>query len=87
MKTFKNRTISLGIASVFIAMTNTAYALSDADVKSIMKKSTCFKCHAETAEKSKDGPSYPEIATDFKGKKNAEADLYKRLTTTTKVKI
>lgn len=83
----KSQIVSLGIATALLILTGTANALTDAEVKSIMKKSTCFKCHAETEEKAKDGPSYPEISKDFKGVKNAETTLYKRLTTTTKVKI
>lgn len=66
---------------------NPAHALSDDDVKSIMKKSNCFKCHTETKDKPKDGPPYAEVAEYFKKEKNAEADLYKRLTTVTQVKI
>lgn len=70
-----------------LLMGSPALALSDDEVKSIMKKSNCFKCHTETKDKPKDGPPYAEVAEYFKKEKNAEADLYKRLTTVTQVKI
>lgn len=74
------------LATLFF-MGSAAHALTDDEVKSIMKKSNCFKCHTETKDKPKDGPPYAEVAEYFKKEKNAEADLYKRLTTVTKVKI
>jgi len=58
----------------------------DADAaQALMKKSDCGKCHA--VDKKKDGPAYKETAAKFKGKANAEDELYKHLTTSPKVKI
>jgi cytochrome c len=58
----------------------------DADAaQALIKKSDCGKCHA--VDKKKDGPSFKETATKYKGKATAEDDLYKHLTTAPKIKI
>lgn len=64
---------------------SSASALSDNEVKSLMKKSNCFRCHAE--DKAKDGPTYKEIAEKNRGKPDIEATFYKRVTTFEKVEI
>ncbi|NJD25104.1 MAG: c-type cytochrome [Betaproteobacteria bacterium] len=50
-----------------------------------MKKSNCFRCHAE--DKPKDGPTYKEIAEKNRDKPDIEAKFYKRITTFEKVEI
>ncbi|MCX7148919.1 MAG: c-type cytochrome [Rhodocyclales bacterium] len=56
-----------------------AYAAVDADAaRALMKKSDCFKCHA--IDKKKDGPSYKETSTKYKGKADAEDKLTKHIT-------
>lgn len=58
----------------------------DADsAQALIKKSDCGKCHA--VDKKKDGPSFKETAAKYKDKPNAEADLYKHLTTSPTIKI
>lgn len=75
----------LGAASLcFVA--NVASAAVDADAaQALMKKSGCFKCHS--IDKKKDGPPYKEIVSKLKGKPDAEAVLFKHLTTNPKIKI
>lgn len=53
--------------------------------EALMKKSNCFKCHAVAREK--DAPSYKEIAAKYKNKPDAQAQLFKQVTTNPKVKI
>ena len=45
----------------------------------------CFKCHA--VDKKRVGPAWNEVAAKLKGDKDAEAKLYKHLTTGPKVKF
>ena len=66
--------------------TGTAHAAVDAGAaEALMKKSGCFKCHSVSAKK--DGPSYKSVAEKYRGKADAQAALYKHLTTHPTVKI
>jgi cytochrome c len=56
-----------------------------AGAEALAKKSGCLKCHS-VAQK-KDAPSYKSIAEKYKGKPDAEATLYKHLTSNPKVKV
>lgn len=56
-----------------------------AAAEALMKKSNCFKCHALAREK--EGPSYKEIVAKYKGKTDAEATVFKQLTTNPMVKV
>ena len=76
-----------------IATTALALAMSGAYAQNVdtsaaealMKKSGCFKCHAVAAKK--DGPSYKSVAEKYKGKADAQAALFKHITTGPTVKI
>jgi cytochrome c len=59
--------------------------VNDAAAQAVLKKSNCFKCHS--VDKKKDGPPYREIAGKYKDKPDAEATLYKHVTTTPKIKV
>ncbi len=74
----------LAIAALFSVSTAQA-AMDEGEIKSLMKKNNCFKCHAEN--KAKDGPSYKEIADKARGKADAEAKITKHITTTPQVEI
>lgn len=78
---------SLSVIGALLMNISATYALTDAEIKPIMKQSNCFKCHAESEGKAKDGPSYQKIAEKNKGKPDIEAKFYKRLTTLEKVEI
>ena len=56
-------------------------AAADASIKA----NKCTKCHS--VDKKKDGPSFKQTASKYKGKADAEAALIKHLTTSPKVKI
>lgn len=85
MKFSASRFAMLGLFSALLMNVTTASALSDDEVKSLMKKNNCFKCHAEN--KAKDGPSYKEVAEKNRGKPDIEAKFYKRVTSYEKVEI
>jgi len=53
--------------------------------EALIKKSGCTKCHAVSAKK--EGPPYKETAAKYKGKPDAEQQLYTHLTTNPKVKV
>lgn len=62
-----------------------AQSVDVAAAESLLKKSGCMKCHSVSAEK--DGPSFKKTAAKLKGKSDAEATLYKHLTTGPMVKV
>lgn len=53
--------------------------------RALAKKSDCFKCHM--LDEKKDGPAWREVAKKYRGKPDAEAKLYKHMTTGPIVKI
>jgi cytochrome c len=60
-------------------------ALDSGAAEALMKKSGCMKCHSVSAKK--DGPSFKSTAEKYKGKADAQAALYKHLTTHPTIKI
>jgi cytochrome c len=74
-----------GAAILGLAGAPGAAALDAAAAESLMKKSNCFKCHA--VDRKKDGPSFKETASKYKGKPDAQKTLFVHLTTSPKVKI
>ena len=73
---------------VLALCTGTVVWAADVDAgaaEALMKKSGCGKCHS--VDKKKEGPPYKETAAKMKGKADAEAELYKHLTTNPKVKV
>jgi cytochrome c len=84
----KRCTPAWSVAGLIIAGFWSAQALAQADVaaaEALMKKSGCNKCHSLSAEK--EGPPYKKTAAKYKGKPDAEATLYKHLTTNPTVKV
>jgi cytochrome c len=81
----KTRTILLAAA---LALASGAAPAQSGDVgaaEALAKKSGCMKCHSVTAKK--DGPSFKETAAKYKGKPDAEAALFKHLTTNPTIKV
>ncbi len=79
--------VSLFSGAVLLLATHVVYA-ADVDVaaaKALVDDNECFKCHS--LDKTKKGPSYKKIAAKYKGKADAEAKLFKHLTTGPKVKL
>ncbi len=62
-----------------------AQTIDIASAETLLKDSKCSKCHS--VDKQKDGPSFKKTAAKYKGKADAEAKLYKHLTTAPMVKI
>jgi cytochrome c len=75
--------ITAAVAALWIGSSHAA--VDTAAAEALMKKSGCFKCHSVTAKK--DGPSFKSTAEKLKGKPDAEAELYKHLTTHPTIKI
>lgn len=77
---------TLLLAAIAALATGAAQAAVDtAAAEALMKKSGCMKCHSVTAKK--DGPSFKATAEKLKGKPDAEAELYKHLTTHPTIKV
>jgi cytochrome c len=72
-----------GLALVLIGAPAQAQDASAAEA--LMKKSGCLKCHSVSAKK--EGPPFKETAAKYKGKADAEAALFKHLTTNPKIKV
>ncbi len=72
-------------ALVFIAASPATAQVDVAAAETLMKKSGCTKCHAVSAKK--EGTPYKETAAKFKGKPDAEQQLFTHLTTNPKVKV
>ena len=53
--------------------------------EALIKKSGCTKCHSVSAKK--EGPSFKTTAAKYKDKPDAQAALFKHLTTNPKVKV
>ncbi|MEQ1597100.1 MAG: c-type cytochrome [Casimicrobium sp.] len=82
------RTIAFTSATLAILSATTAFAQSGVDTASaeaLIKSSKCLKCHS--VDKKKDGPAFKETAAKYKGKADAEATLFKHITTAPKIKV
>ena len=62
-----------------------AQSVDTGAAEALLKKSGCMKCHSVSADK--DGPSFRKTAAKYKGKADAEAALYKHVTTGPTVKV
>jgi cytochrome c len=84
------RTVLVFSASLLLGTAGAAIAQGKPDAaaaEALMKKSECFQCHA--AARKKDGPSFKETVAKYKdkGRPEAEAAIFKLLTTKPKVKV
>lgn len=75
--------LSLVAAAMFAP--GAAIAADAAAAQALARQNNCFKCHA--VDKKKEGPAWKEIAVKLRSDKDAEAKLYKHLTTGPKVKF
>lgn len=83
-----NMPAAAAIGAVVLAWSAAAYGQPQMDVaaaEALAKKSGCTKCHSVSAKK--DGPSFKETAGKYKGKAEAESELFKHLTTNPKIKV
>src|SRR5881296_986591 len=81
----KTQLLMAGALALLFAAGAQAQGADPAAAEALMKKSGCFKCHAISAKK--DGPSYKSVAEKYKGKPDAQAALFKHITTGPMVKI
>ena len=79
------RTIAVLALAVGFGWSIGASAQDAAAAEGLMKKSGCMKCHSVSAKK--EGPSFKETAAKYKGKPDAQAALFKHLTTNPKIKV
>jgi len=78
----------LGIAAAVLLLGTGAAQAQSVDTgaaEGLLKKSGCMKCHSVSADK--DGPSFKKTAAKYKGKADAEATLYKHVTTGPTIKV
>ena len=73
------------VGAALFALPIAAQAQDVAAAEALMKKSGCTKCHSVSAKK--EGPSFKETAAKYKGKPDAQAALFKHLTTNPKIKV
>jgi cytochrome c len=77
---------ALSFAAIALVISGEASAAADAAAaQTLARQNNCFKCHA--VDKKKEGPAWKEVAAKLKGDKDAEAKLYKHLTTGPKAKF
>jgi len=79
---------AVGLCLCGWAVAAAAAAAAQVDIpaaEALAKKSGCLKCHSVT--RKKEAPPYREIAAKYKGKPDAEQQLFKHLTTNPKVKV
>jgi cytochrome c len=81
-----NHVLALGFSFALLGgVAANAADVNIAGAEGLSKKSGCMTCHSVTQKK--DGPSFKSIAEKYKGKADAEAALYKHLTTNPKIKV
>lgn len=78
--------LALVAVTVALALALPASAADDEEIKRILKRNDCFKCHA--VDKTKKGPSYKKIAAKYKDKRaEGEQKMHENITTGPKVKL
>lgn len=75
--------VALGFASLSLGAQ--AANVNAEAAQALVKKNECTKCHA--LDKKKSGPNYKEVAKKYRGKADAEAKLYKHVTTEPIIKV
>jgi len=77
--------LGIVLVAAALALPFGAQAQDTAAAEALMKKSGCMKCHSVSAKK--EGPPFRETAAKYKGKADAQAALFKHLTTNPKIKV
>jgi len=65
------------IATLMLAAAASAHAVDAAKAQEIANKNACMGCHQ--VDKKLVGPAYKDVAAKYKGDKNAEATLMKKV--------
>ena len=79
------RTIAVLAFAVGFGWSIGASAQDVSAAEALLKKSGCMKCHSVSAKK--EGPAFKETAAKYKGKPDAQAALFKHLTSNPKIKV
>ncbi|PKO94349.1 MAG: class I cytochrome c [Betaproteobacteria bacterium HGW-Betaproteobacteria-10] len=82
------KSIALLTATLLFAALGSANvhaAVDDADAQKLLKDSKCLKCH--DVVKTKKGKPYQKIASEYKGKPSAIAELTKHVTEPSQVEV
>ena len=85
IRTLAFAALAAALAAIALTAALPARALDAEAAQALAKKSNCMKCHSVSAQK--EGPSFKETAAKYKGNADAEAALFKHLTTNPKVKV
>ena len=75
----------LSFAAIALLLSGEALAADATAAQALARQNNCFKCHA--VDKKKEGPAWKDVAVKMKSDKDAEAKLYKHLTTGPKAKF
>lgn len=73
----KTATLCLALSGTLLAVAPAYAALDNAQAEAMMKKDGCAACHS--VDKKIVGPAYLEVAAKYKGDKNAQATLVKKV--------
>lgn len=84
--TFKTR-LGLALLTAFaaVAVSPPVLAIDAEAAQMLARQNSCFKCHS--IDKKKDGPPYREVAAKYRGRADAEAKLYRHVTSGAIVKF
>lgn len=80
-----SKLLALVAATAAICVSAPVFAVDATAAEASARQNGCFKCHA--VDKKKEGPTYREVATKYKGKAGAEERLYTHITTGEKAKF
>ena len=81
----KVTSLALGVCAAFAWSAVHAQSVDVSAAEALAKKSGCTKCHSVSAKK--EGPSFKQTAEKYRGKPDAEAALFRHLTTNPKIKV
>ena len=85
VKSYSYLVVSSIAVSLILMLPLKASAVDADAAQALARQNNCFKCHG--VDKKKDGPSYKDVASKYKGKSDAEARLIKHVTSGEKAKF
>jgi cytochrome c len=77
--------VGIGAAALSLMLAGTAFAVDEEAAKALARQNKCTQCHA--IDKKKDGPAFKEVASKYRGKKDAEERLIHHITSGEKAKF
>src|SRR5450830_1093913 len=76
---------SVALLIAALSSSVSANAMDAEAAQQLARQNNCFKCHS--VDKTKDGPSYKDVAAKYKGKADAEQRLITHITSGEKAKF